>query len=498
MIGLRRHLYVRWITVALGVMFAAHANGEGACPPPPWRAPWPVAHADTANSDFVPYAGPRRLREKWRALQVRSVAAAVTIGPGNRLYTVTMDEGPAHLHALDGDGSVLWSAPEVRAAFTTPSVGYDGSIYVTDGTEVFGFRPNGTIRWRVPATGPALGILFTRDGALIVIDAGAVATVYSPENGEVLATLSLPAGVIPRPKPLPLGLSLLKAGSGAVGIDPDLIDFFIDAWSNYNTAVGNNVPVVHPDTGRVFVAVTAEPNGERGALYGIDYTPPVGQSPGRLDIACSAQLGLASSTSPAISADRRRVYAGDSEGTITAFNSNDCSVAWRLAVEGDSPISPAVDSDGRFYALINGDVVGFRDAGDSAEQIWKADLADTFTLGTFQLARFNSVIAGASNYLYAAASFFVRLGASWVPMRHVLVTLDSKTGELVAMTELGEESNSQISLAADGMVVVASKALVKATLLGTPILKHLASPPQSGVFAFEPVGPYRPCERFGQ
>ena len=101
---------------------------------------WPVLHGDPGNTDSVPLAGPRDLVPRWQALQVKAAAANVAVGPNGRLYTTTMDSGPCHLHALYADGNTLWCSADVRWAFTFPVVAPDGTVFLTDGTEVFTSR----------------------------------------------------------------------------------------------------------------------------------------------------------------------------------------------------------------------------------------------------------------------------------------------------------------------------------------------------------------------
>jgi polyhydroxybutyrate depolymerase len=447
---------------------------------------WPVLHGTPENTDFVPLAGPRELLPKWKALQVRADTAVVAVGPEGNLYTMTMDEGPCHLHALDKEGNVLWCSDQLRTAFSVPVVNDEGSIFVTDGTEVFRFEPDGTITWRVPATAASLGGVFLEGGYVLFLDALGFGTAYHPATGGVVAQLAIPSGVIPRPSPLPANLAPFVAGGPLIGIDPDFLLTFMDAFWDWNTAIGNNIPAVHPETGRIFIAVTADETGTQGVFYGIDFHPPVDAAPGALEIGCSASLGLASGTSPAISEDGERVYVGDSSGVLNAFDVDDCSVAWSLPLEEPSLASPTVGLDGKFFMLVAKKVTAFRDNVDSGEQLWQTDLTPLAKSLGLAAGQFNSVIPLSANYLYGAASLFGLAGTSAIPVSHGLVTLDPETGQILSIADLGEESDSTVSLGPDGMIYVPSKPIVKGVLLGTP-LKPFLSPPQSGVFAFEPV-----------
>lgn len=420
------------------VRLVKRASGQGAraaCVD--WT--WPVLHGDGRNSDWVPLAGPRDLVPTWHALDGKPAATVVAIGPEHHLYTVTMDEGPCHLHALDQDGALRWCSDQVRTAFTAPAVAKDGNVFVTDGTEVFRFEADGWLSWRVGATAPALGVVFTREGFLLVMDAVGLASVYDPGTGSLVAQLPLPVGFRPRPQPQPAQLQAFTLGAPKIGMDPAFVDFFIDAFFDYNVAVGNNIPTVHPGTGRIFIAVTANPTGTAGIFYGIDFIPSGDEAPGSLGIACSAPIGLASGTSPAISADGTHVYAGDSGGFLTAFNTADCIVAWTLDLSAVSLASPTVGLDGRVYILVGGKVVALQDQGSTGEILWQTDIAQLAQEKGYVTGSFNTVLPLAQNYLYGAASFMESMGGRQVPGAHVVATLSLADGTIVSVAELGKK-----------------------------------------------------------
>jgi len=480
-------------TLALVVMLAMEAPASAA--DPVLRTTWPTIHADAANSDYVPLAGPVEVTPKWSALQVRP-ASQVTIGPEGKLYTVTMDAGPCHLYSLGADGSVHWCSDQVRAAFTTPTVGPDGAVYVSDGVEVFRFEPNGGIAWRVPATAPSVAVSVTQDGLLLVIDHFALATVYARDSGAVLAQLAIPAGVIPRPDPLPFQITAFTAGASLVGFDPQFVDSFADAFFGYEVAVGNNAPALDA-SGRIFIAVAANQDATAGVFYGIDLVPEYGErdegtgarpvTGARLELACSAAIGLSSASSPALSADGLRVYLGDETGLLRALRAADCSAAWELELEAASFASPTVGPDGTLYMLVSGRMMAFRDDGDKAQIRWQVDIAPYAQSLGYATGRFNSVIAHSANSLYAAASFFQLVGSAAIPVAHALVTVSPDNGSLLSAANLGEESATAVSLGPDGMIYVASKPIAKAVFLGVPQLRAYVPPAMSGIFAFEPA-----------
>jgi hypothetical protein len=261
-------------------------------------------------------------------------------------------------------------------------------------------------------------------------------------------------------------------------------------------AVGNNAPALGP-ANRVFIAVAANETSTAGVFYAIDLVPKyaepdeyTGARPvigARLERACSTTIGLASASSPAMSADGLRVYLGDASGILRAIRAADCSEAWRLQLETASLASPTVGPDGELYMLVGGRMTALRDAGDKGEVRWQTDIAPYAQSLGYVTARFNSVIAHSANNLYAAASFFQLAGSVAIPMAHALVTVSPKDGSILSAANLGEESATAVSLASDGMIYVASKPIAKAVLLGVPQLRAHVPPAQSGIFAFEPV-----------
>lgn len=480
---------LRWSRQALFLLLAAGAAAALA----QGGATWPVLHGDPGNSDFVPLAGPRDLAPRWQALQVRPAAANVAVGPGGRLYTTTLDAGPCHLHALDPQGQLRWCSSDVRWGFTFPVVAADGTVYVSDGTEVFHFDADGAILWRVPATARALGPIFSREGYLLIFDQAGLATAYEPSTGAVVAQLAVPSAATPRPPTLPAQVALFKAGAPLAGWDPTpaLLDAMVDAFFNFNTTVGNNIPA-RDANGRLFIGVAKGPApSTQGVFYGIDFVPPASPGgAGALTIACETPMGLNSSTSPALSADGRRIYAGDASTPVArlrAFHTHDCSQAWEQGLEASSLASPTVDLDGRIFMNVNQKVFAFRDHGTSASVLWQTSLTPVAQARGYASARLNSVLLRSANFLYGAASFFSRINNVDIPMAHVVATLDPDNGAVLSLADLGEESASTPSFGPDGQIYVPSKPLVKATTLGNASVRPLVPPAASGIFAFEPL-----------
>src|SRR5690349_12502528 len=77
------------------------------------RSTWPVIHGDQGNSKSRDFAGPEKLRQAWYSLPMRPPGVVVAVSPTGERYTVTMDEGPCHLWALDTAGETLWCSDRI-------------------------------------------------------------------------------------------------------------------------------------------------------------------------------------------------------------------------------------------------------------------------------------------------------------------------------------------------------------------------------------------------
>ena len=459
-------------------------------------ASWPVRHGDSRNSGWLPLAGPRELKPKWQALEKVPVATFVALGKKGNLYTLTMDAGRCHLYALDKNGKVRWCSDQVQAASSSVAVCEDDAVFVIDGKNLFRFEADGKLTWKVPVSEGASALMFTQQGYVLVADLKGLMRVYDPHTGKQVA----------EPYQLPIALTsgisipnTVKIGLRQIGLEPSYIDNFLKEFLGFNIAVKDAV-AIHPVTGRIFTK-GADSTGKSGKLYALDFIPPTQGSPGKIKLACTGSLGLGSDTSPSISTDGLHVYVTDGTGTLFAFNTNNCRVAWSLKVPGAAPASASVGSNGTLYSLTGGKLTAFQDTGTSGKMLWQTDItaqakADGFTAGVF-----DSAVTVTQNYLYVTASFGTPVKENpqnansrkiLVSQTSRLVTINPTNGTIVSVASLGEESASTPSLGDDGTLYVPSKPLRKAVGLGLKALGLLQPDfsipePQAGIYAFEPA-----------
>lgn len=320
---------------------------------PAWsQSAWPTHHRDFRNSDYTPFPATPHLEVAWSALDGRAILTAPTIGPDGTLYVTTGTERGGNLHALSRYGRLLWSHPDIdaKAITSSPVIGNDGVIYLTDRDQLWAVHPDGTTRWEIPvpqAFGTAL-LLGTNGVGGITLDGQAL--LFDRKTGMALAPpFQLPGAVPPPPDNLPEVFGTL--------IDPAIARTVVAGLLGFGSLV-NNTPAVHPD-GRLVVIVTGD-----GYLHGLT------MEPGAITPRFRVAIGPNSGSSPAISPDGGTIYVSDGEGFLQSHATQDGSLRFRIFT-GRTFASPSVDEHGTVYAGGDGAVVALRDG----RIVWRTDLA---------------------------------------------------------------------------------------------------------------------------
>lgn len=186
---------------------------------------WPMFHGNAQHTGLSPFSGPSVPFLRWTFQTGGPVDASPAIGHG-RIY-VTSEDG--NLYALNTQGHLLWkfhtpchgfefgaTTPAISSdgtiyfasqicgrnpsgipngvlyainpggkqkwnftnpnpgegvdSFTSPTIGPDGTIYVSDvGFRIFAFNPDGTVKWQVATAGEVVGPpALARDGTAYV------------------------------------------------------------------------------------------------------------------------------------------------------------------------------------------------------------------------------------------------------------------------------------------------------------------------------------------
>lgn len=456
-------------------------------------ADWPVRHADPGNSDHVAGSAPDRLEPAWFHGPDVPIGTFVAID-GELLFThsYNADDKPAgayrgcHLWALDArTGRVRWCSRKVGAALTSLAIDGRGGIFIADTRRLFRFDRSGRIVWQRAIPSETSALTWSADGGLLVADYAGHVRIYDPASGRlrtrpfVLPAAPYPRGPI-RPDEAP---GQLEAGVGA-----DYLPRLIDNFFGYGVTI-KDVPAVVPTSGRIFIAANSR-DGTSGVLYGLDL-----DRRGHLRIACEAEIGANSDTSPALSGDGASLYTA-AAGELFAIDTASCTIRWRVTRDGLAAASPLVLPDGRVVLMAGGTVAAYRDLGTKAQLLWQRSGDEIAAAEGFEQGVFDSVaIGGAARRIYVTATYGPRQGGIPFPLAHRLIVLDAEDGRLISSAVLGAESDSTPSLSREGWVYVPTKSLAHAHWLSERKLGRLPEAfrtlplpvPRNGIYAFRPI-----------
>ena len=483
---------------------------------------WPTIHAGPRNDDYVPIEVAMEFRQKWTALDGSSVLTAAVVGPEGNLYVTTgQGTGTSNLHAFDGDGTLLWeSEPWMDAAgldycaiLSAPIVDVDGHVYISDCNQLWSFKSDGTQRWVIDLPDPPedspwndldsppnsfATAFFTLDGSVGGITLFGDVVIVSREDGSARATVAnLPGGPGPDfgDRPVPPGLL-----DGLV--DPQMVEV-IWAFIFGRFIESANTPAVHPLTGRIFATGTGT-TAERGALYGIDYTPGSGSELGAITFTNTSNTGPGSGSSPAISPDGAQVYVSDDDGTLFAFRASTGEEVWSTAADAFAG-SASVGPDGVVYVLSG---PGRAYDPEGGQLLWEAQLqglADELLPEpeaplTGPIAVTTSLITVTDNVLlfgaYLGYNFPIGPNSVPVPVYYAVIPVDPESGAIAGEPYLARDTMEALIIPTgdgDGTVVTTAAAIISTIVqpfagnIDLPDGLEILAPNLGGLEALEPV-----------
>ena len=323
-------------------------------------SPWPMFHHDAAHtgqSAVDTSANPGK--QKWKFATGNYVGSSPAIGTDGTIYVGSND---GNLYAVTPGGTQKWSfSAGLTGGYvgSSPAIGADGTIYVDFGVpgslggsisdHLYALTDNGTsytLKWEPFATGgglagpssPTVGA----DGTIYISDNTSLYAV-NPDGSEkwVYAT---PAGAD--------GVS-----SPTIGADGTI---FVTSWGRYLYAVtdgGENSvtlkwqfwvgttccdPLSSPAVGRDGTIYLGSDNGN---VYAITDNGSSGtlKTGGSWPFATGGEVG----SSPAIGSDGT-IYVGSVDQNLYAINPNGTK-KWAFPTNGYVFSSPAIGSDGTIY-----------------------------------------------------------------------------------------------------------------------------------------------------
>ena len=355
-----------WLVLACAALVPGSASAAGLA-----NSPWPMFQHDPQHTGRSPHAAGSRLALEWRA-PVHGFPGGPAIAADGTIYVPTgdtlYDTDAGSLYAINPDGSRRWrfqfpllGVCRQVAAFATPAIADDGTIYVhtqagytpsglscTAGDSyLFAINPNGTERWHFAFNGgaavfhesvlssPAIG----GDGTIDV--ASADTGIYAIHPNGTLYWADSPAGASILASP-----ALGPDGSVYVSV-ADLHAYDADGTPQWTADVGDGVP------NESSPSVAAG-----GTVYGCFLSP----------WACHAVSSAGSDlwsipfdagpATPAIASGGTIYFATGrgTDGKLAAINPATHAELWR-ADFSDRPIhTPVIGSDGRLYTRVE---IGF-------------------------------------------------------------------------------------------------------------------------------------------
>lgn len=321
---------------------------------------WSAVHADAANTDHSPVAGPDDLAVRWErriegSMRIGPLPWTINLGPtvapDGRLFVTSTQTG-CHLQALDGEtGETLWCAPDLDlfAVVSSPVLDRDGRLFVADGSGMHAFTFDGEALWTTPLVGVPLSSQLTADGRLVFVTHVGVVHVLDRDTGEDVLP---PVELVPEPTWDPATGGMWACARGT------------EACPSANTLAVDG-------EGRL-VFTFWEPGAPAAGLRAMRYRG--GDAPSVEPLWTTDALPGGSGSSPVLSGDGR-VYVTDNEGGLHALDLETGEGIWRVDIGFASAGSPSLSPEGLILpAGGNGSpLVAVRDEGAEGVVAWRRD-----------------------------------------------------------------------------------------------------------------------------
>lgn len=499
----------------------ARAAGQHSYDVIPEPTTWHAIHVDVANADSVWGVAAPMFELDWVAEPAYFVGSGPLLdNQGNLYFSPNFYHGErVDLVSIDAKtGERRWAVPETGAMsvggpiiLNDPDNPGSQIIYLSGPERVMALRQDGSTIWSKAA---GIGIADSRasdavkfqnfnyhpatDSLITVTKAGGLYA-YSRLAGELVAAIGQ----------LPGAPAISDRGTKIPGfivnrVDPLMDKAFgktADGSSLFSSAVNHlyggggvvtNYFSIDPDTSRIYVAATApdtedgtaDGRSEVGAIYVVDLVSDGG---GRLKFEVLNRMTFQGGTgsTPALSADGRRLYVSDNGGHVIALDP-ELNEVWRVNVGeplvGSITVAP---DNNELYAVTQNDVLQVIDHGDSGAVAWTAELngfdgyanVDVQSNGLTATVTANGVvvmIGGGKEILGRTIMLHVGMGL-----------LDRQTGKLRYFSEGREDSLAMSVVAADGSIYVGHSPLRRA--VGKALYPELTPDVTGGIARFKPT-----------
>ncbi len=315
---------------------------------------WPAQYADAANSSFTSTGGAGELTLSWSRSVKGELGAAAALGAERYLAVNGQTAGGCSLMVWENDngGRQRWCTRMVLGGGSTSAL-FDGfdNLYIGQPGLMISYPPTQWVRWRTNVIGMPTTARFLDGGQLLVVTHLGQVLVFDSHRGVVSGS--------------PVDL--------VGGVDPtDPMRGLTDCAQSLPGCPVAAAPAFSATSGIVVIGVW-QPGAAASTLTALRYQP--GQAPLLSRLWTSEAVSAGVLGPPVFSADGATVYVNGRDRQLWALHSEDGSVKWSAPLEFQPQTPPSVAPGGLIIAGGGPGtrLVGLRDAGDSAEAVWRRD-----------------------------------------------------------------------------------------------------------------------------
>jgi outer membrane protein assembly factor BamB len=385
-----------------------------------------------------------------------------------RVYVMTYNR----VVALDTEGEILWDVSQAENAAAGPESTRHcfGANYHIQSDSIVGVMGDGTIQVVDRQTGQSrLAAAYVLPGAPTAVTNFEIPAKISAAGNRDIAHMYPPEIAADNP--------IATVLHGAAGELQQVTNFFS----------------IDSNTGRIWMASTMpdEADGksdgfsDSAGLYGLDLVRDGDFY--RIKIAVVAQVPGGTASTPAISADGRRIYVADAYDSVYAIDASNGNHIWSFNVGDKVTGSLDLSSDnGEIYANTRTEIKKLWDRGDRAELAWTANL-NMYNTGRFQ-SNFKGLGAEiTANGIAFTGAVGIVAGKQKFPFKLGAGLIDRETGEIRYFAGGAEDSVSSAVIGPDGGQYVGNSPLRR--VLGRATFGKHVSPQKvvGGITRFKPI-----------
>ena len=315
---------------------------------------WSAQYADAENSSYTPTAGAEALSLGWSRSVKGELGASAALGGDGYLAVNGQTAGGCSLMVWENGngGRQRWCTRMVLGGgFTSPLFDGFDNLYIGQPGLMIAYPPTQWVRWRTNVIGmPTTARFLAPDRLLVVTHLGQV-LIFDSHRGEVVGT----------PLDLVEGVNPTDPFRGLTDCQQSLPGCPVASAPAYSAASG------------IAVLGLWQPGAKASVLTALRYQP--GESAVLTQEWTSDAIAAGVIGSPVLSPDGETVYVNGRDRRLWALNSSDGKPKWSEPLDFQPQTPPSVAPGGLIIAGGGPDtrLVAVKDAGDSAEVVWRRD-----------------------------------------------------------------------------------------------------------------------------